>query len=173
MPIRCFLDTSYLMPFFGLEVTIDGLTAQLLEVQEDDRFRFLYSPVSFIEIKWQVIGLGRVGHDIDDLERHFSQAIISLKSSSNWGMIDFVDADINDVAFELRRLGHNDYFDTVIASTALWNADLFVTEDEPLKKVIHAYFEKKGDASDVKSIPLHDWKTFFTQYIDGGLTNGS
>ncbi|MHA1847288.1 MAG: hypothetical protein ACTSXU_06560 [Promethearchaeota archaeon] len=161
MVTRCFLDTTYLMPFFGLDVSIDKLYEQLSQVIRNANYHFLYSPVSIIEIKWQVIKLGRSGCDIDELELRFSQAITSLKSNSQWELVDFVDASINDLSFELRKLGHDDYFDTIIASTALWKADLLVTEDGPLKKVIQSYFTKIGNQGDVKPIGLHDWKGFF------------
>lgn len=160
MQIRCFLDTTYLMPLFGFDVSVKNLKRQLLQAMSEDRFIFMYSPVSLIEIQWQVIKLGRTGHDVDELEKRFSRAITSLKNATRWKAIDFVDAKINDLAFDLRRTGHQDYFDTVIASSALWHADLLVTEDEPLKLAIQAHLSTKGDQGDVKPVALHDWHGF-------------
>ncbi|OLS12196.1 MAG: hypothetical protein RBG13Loki_4198 [Promethearchaeota archaeon CR_4] len=163
MIARCFIDTTYLMPLFGLNPSIQHLNDQLLQILRLDRFTFLYSAVSLIEIKWQVMHLGKHGHAIDQLERQFSLALSSLKIDPRHECVDFLNADINDLSYELRKLGHNDYFDTIIASSALWEAEIFITEDAPLKKVCQKYIES-NQSSEIKKIEILDWNAFHVKY---------
>ncbi len=164
MKIRCFVDTTYLMPLFGLKTSVQDLNEQFLEILGKDRFTFLYSSVSMIEIKWQVIHLGKKNYDLDLLEKQFSLALSSLKNDSRYECIDFLNADINDLSYELRKMGHNDYFDTIIASSALWEAELFITEDDPLKKVSQDYMGRK-QSPDINKIEILNWEAFHVKYV--------
>ena len=67
-----------------------------------------------------------------------------------------MDPIINDISYELTKLGHNDYFDTVIASNALWLADIFLTEDELLKTKIETLIKAKI-VQDLKPIQIQSW----------------
>ncbi len=72
--------------------------------------------------------------DIDVLEKKIYLALSSLKNDSRYECVIFLSADINDLSFKLRKMGHNDYFDILIASSARWEAEIFITEDDSLKK---------------------------------------
>ncbi len=158
--IKVYLDTTLLMPLFGLEPSIPNLKKEFLEILEMNGFTFRFSVVSIIEIKWQVIKLIRLGANAEELEKKFSQALISLKEDERYNQTDLLDSKINDFSFEFRKLGHEDYFDTVIASSALWESEIFITEDDPLKEVIRYYFEKNNNPP-VKLIKLLSWREFF------------
>jgi len=148
------------MPLFGLEPSIAHLREQFLELLTQDRFVFNYSPVSIIEIKWQVMRLIGSGYNGDLLEQKFSQALTSLKEDDRYNIVDFLDARINDVSYELRKLGHSDYFDTIIASSALWESDKLITEDNPLKLIIQEYFDKNKD-SHFEKIEILTWEEYY------------
>ncbi len=160
MKNRCFLDTTYLMPLFGLSNDIPGFGDQFLAVLTKGSLTFLYSPVSMIEIKWQVLKLEKTSPVIDKYERFFSRGLTSMKNDPRFQVVDFIDASINDVSVELRKLGHNDYFDTIIASSALWHAEVLVTEDDPLKKTLHAFMRDRASDLDVGKIAVQDWSEF-------------
>lgn len=162
--IKVHIDTTYLMPLFGLESLIEGLNNQILEILQLDQVVFNYSPVSIIEIKWQVIKLSKSGIDEEVLEKKFSQALTSLKEDKRYNAIDILDAKINDLSFELRKLGHDDYFDTIIASSALWESKKFVTEDEPLKLIIQEYFNTYKETH-VDMIELLSWEEFYSSMV--------
>ncbi len=152
------------MPLFGLKNSVRNLNEQFIEILHKDRFIFLYSAVSIIEIKWQVIHLGKMDYDIDLLEKKFSLALSSIKNDSRYECIDFLNADINDLSFDLRKRGHYDYFDTIIASSALWEAEIFITEDNPLKKVCQEYMGSK-QSSEINKIEILSWEAFRIKYI--------
>lgn len=158
--IKVHLDTTFLMPLFGIEPSIPNLKREFLEVLKANDFKFSFSVVSIIEIKWQVMKLIRLGTDAEKLEKKFSQALISLKEDERYQSIELIDSKINDLSFEFRKLGHKDYFDTVIASSALWETEILITEDNSLKEVIKDYFEKNRNPP-VKLIKLLSWYEFF------------
>jgi hypothetical protein len=159
-----FLDTTYLMPLFGLSNDLPGFDEQFLALLKKESITFLYSPVSIIEIKWQVIKLGKTSPMVDTHERLFSRGLTSMKNDPRFQVIDFIDASINDVSVELQKLGQNDYFDTIIASSALWYAEVLITEDDPLKKILHAFMRDRANDLDVGKIAVQDWSDFYTSH---------
>ncbi|MEX2684125.1 MAG: hypothetical protein Q6373_021325 [Candidatus Sigynarchaeota archaeon] len=160
MKNRCFLDTTYLLPLFGLSNDMPGFDDQFLAVLTKGSTLFLYSPMSIIEIKWQVIKLEKTSPVVDKYEKLFSRGLISLKNDSRFQVVDFIDASINDVSVELRKLGHHDYFDTIIASSALCHAKVLVTEDDPLKKTVQTFMRDRAKDFDVGNIVVQDWNQF-------------
>ena len=165
MAIKCFLDTTYLMPIFSVSNGIDQFEVQFQEILGLNSCTFLYSPVSIIEIKWLIIKLGKSGQDIDELERAYSRALTSIKNSDEFTLIDFVDATINDISFDLRKRGHTDVLDAIIAASALWNADIFVTEDDPLKKVMESYTRDVKGLQDIAPIEVLNWASFCKKFV--------
>lgn len=159
--IKVCLDTTYLMPLFGLDTSIKNLKPQFLELLEKNRYLFHYSPVSIIEIKWQIINLSTSRQKAEKFETQFSQALTALKADKRFVVVDFLEARINDFSFELRKLGHTDYFDTVIAGSAVWETKKFVTEDEPLKQVIQQYFQTTVN-SGLNEIEIISWDEFYS-----------
>ena len=117
--IKVHIDTTYLMPIFGLESLTKGLNNQILKIFQLNQVTFNYSPVSIIEIKWQISKLSKSGIDEDVFERKFSQALTSLKEDKRYDVIDFFDAKINELSFKLRKLGHDDYFDTILRNEGI------------------------------------------------------
>ena len=79
-----------------------------------------------------------------------------MKFDDRFTETSFIDPIINDISYELTKLGHTDYFDTVIASNALWSADIFLTEDRPLKTKIETLF-KSNTIQDLKPIQILSW----------------
>ncbi|HME54180.1 MAG TPA: hypothetical protein VKM55_18285 [Candidatus Lokiarchaeia archaeon] len=165
MVVKCFLDTTFLMPIFSVSNNLNQFDNQFQDVLDLNTCIFLYSPVSIIEIKWLIIKRGKSGQDIDELERAFSRALTSLKNSDEFNLIDFVDARINDVSFDLRKRGHDDVFDTIIAASALWTSEIFVTQDEPLRKAMELYARDMQGQQDVVPVEILDWPAFYKKWL--------
>lgn len=144
------------MPIFNLETSIDDLNVHFKDLLASPSYRFSYSTISIVELKWIMINLSKKGKDRDILEKQFSESLASLKFDSRFIETSFMDPIINDISYELTKLGHNDYFDTVIASNALWLADIFLTEDEPLKTKIESLIKAKT-VQDLKPIQILSW----------------
>ncbi len=88
----------------------------------------------------------------------------SLKEDERYNVIDFLDAKINDLSFELQKLGHDDYFDTILASSALWESKKFVIEDKQLKLIIQDYF-KIYKETHVDMVELLSWEEFYSSMV--------
>ena len=162
--INCFLDTTYLMPLFQLDITIEGFEEEFHEIFQSGRFYFLFSPVSILEIKWQIIKLSKSGHSIDELEKASSRALRTIQKTEQFKLVNFVDEAINSVSFELRKQGHNDLFDTIILGSALSTAAIFVTEDEPLRKVLKKYEQLTVNSEKRARLETHDWRSFVKMF---------
>lgn len=147
------------MPLFNLETSIQELSIQFSKLLEKNKFKFSYSTVSIIEIKWIIMALSKKGIQRDELEKQFSESLGTLRYDKRFEEADFIDPIINDLAYELTKLGHKDYFDTVIASNALWSTDIFLTQDEPLKKKIQEML-KNNTMEDLKPIKILNWNEF-------------
>ena len=130
------LDTTFILPIFNLETSIPNLENELMKLLETNDYLFSFSSVSIIEIKWIIIQLEKKGENRDELEKQFSESVGALRNDNRFKEITILDPLINDVSYELTKLGHKDYFDTVIASSALWQADLFLTVDKELERKI-------------------------------------
>ncbi|HMF31664.1 MAG TPA: hypothetical protein VKK79_09630 [Candidatus Lokiarchaeia archaeon] len=152
------------MPIFGLDTSIENLGEQIQEILGSKQYLFQFSPISIIEIKWQIIKLEKKTSNLNAMEVHFSHALSSLRDDTRFYSVDFLDANINDISHELRKIGHKDYFDTVIASSALWNADLFITEDEPLVKIVQSFLSDHQINGVNPTIQLERWSSFYANY---------
>ena len=153
------LDTTYLMTIFNIETSIEKLDSQFREILGKNKFNFSYSTISIIELKWIIIGLSKNGINRDILEKQFSESLGALKYDTRFTETSFMDPIINDISYELTKLGHKDYFDTVIASNALWSADIFLTQDEPLKKKMQQLLQNKV-IENIKPIMILNWDQF-------------
>jgi len=157
--MKVFLDTSFLMPFFGLDTTIKDLEKQLNETLEIQGLTYFFSPVSIIEIKWQIIKLEKSGINRDQFEEAFSNAVAMLKFDNMFRSVNLEEPTINDISYELQKLEHNDYFDTVIGASAMLTSDTFITQDEKLTKKMKLLWQNQtGVYPEIKIIT---WKKFY------------
>jgi PIN domain nuclease of toxin-antitoxin system len=147
------------MPLFNLETSIPNLEKDFMKLLKTNSYQFSFSSVSIIEMKWIIIQLEKEGKDREELEKQFSESIGALRNDNRFNEISILDPVINDISYELTKLGHKDYFDTVIASSALWQADLFLTLDKELERKINLLIEKRT-FSMLSAIPILNWFKF-------------
>lgn len=163
--MKIFLDTTFLMPLFGLETSINNLSKQFKTIIEDSSLRFMYSPISFIEIKWQIIKLGRQGKDRDKLEELFSNTLGTLKYEDVFISVNLDNPTINSISYELQKMGHSDYFDTVIGASAMITSDILLTEDGKLSKRIFKLSER--NPAIYPAIEINSWRIFYNNFKSG------
>lgn len=147
------------MPIFNLETSVPNLDTEFLKLLSETNYLFSYSTVSIIEIKWIIIQLAKKGEIIEELEKQFSESLGALRNNNRFKEITMIDPLLNDVSYVLTKLGHKDYFDTVIASSALWEADMFITQDKELVKRLNLLIRKKL-FSMLSPILLLNWNQF-------------
>ena len=95
-PKRLFLDTSYLMPFFGLDISISNFNTTLTQLLNIQSITWNYSPVSVIEIKWLILKkIKQVPSLEEELEERYATGCDMLNQDNRFQQVDLVDGRIN------------------------------------------------------------------------------
>ncbi len=135
--MRVFLDTTYLMPLFRLENSVNLEIEEIIKLFAREDLRFQYQIASLIELKWISIKGGYNNDDLrDDLEKAFSNTLRYLEENEKIISISIDNDTINDVSYELQKYGHKDYFDTLILASAIIHSDILLTEDDAFTKLV-------------------------------------
>jgi PIN domain nuclease of toxin-antitoxin system len=147
------LDTTYILPFFGIDVAILGLRESMTRILASRQHDIGITSLSIIEAKWLSIQQFKKKNDKTYLGRA-NMAIESLQGGRYMKVTDpwFV-KNAARYADRLLELGHKDYFDCWIAGTARAEGRTLVSEDEPLAKLI----VEEAHWDDFKMVP---WKDF-------------
>jgi len=129
-------DTTFILPFFGIDVAIPTLRDQLESILRARQLDILVSSCSLIEAKWNSIRQYQKTKNKDYLDGA-NQALASLQANKYMKIVDtwFV-KDANAYADELLLCGHRDYMDCWIAATAKVQGLVLVSEDISLKELI-------------------------------------
>ena len=128
--MRILLDTSFLLPSLGVEVT--GAAEALGNLEGND---FYYSKFSILECSWIFISLERkkVAIDMETVE-------IGLYSIERSYRRVIENAEVFIEALKLRRAGHTDFLDCLLYAISLKESLKFLSFDAELKKFVR----KKG-----------------------------
>jgi len=126
------LDSTYLLPSFGIEVEglSDGHIRALREAWLRGLVRFYCLSVVWVEVIGKVCREARKsGLEIGDV---VDTAIRSLLGS---GVYEWIDPapDAIKLAFKLRLAGHKDIIDNLLYATSITRNTVFLTMDEALK----------------------------------------
>ena len=144
---KILLDTSYLLPLFGIDVEIDGLKENFPKVLK--RFEVYYSPISLIETKFIILRLLKEG--INLLE-DYRVGLDSILAEDLLKPTLLTNSEIEDVADKLLiDKGLKDYFDRMIYATAVVFKLALVTEDRKLTELASNY--------SLKPPKVYSWKT--------------
>lgn len=138
---------------------LDTLIANLLD---EERILLLYSPVSIIEIKWEILRQEKdrgTLEKLNGLQRNFQEGLKALGADKNTRELSLTDHATDSIVTILRKQGHTDYFDTVIGAQALLYSNYFLTLDRDLIRQIKAYYKTYAiEKSD--QIGMGNWKDF-------------
>jgi len=131
---RLLLDTTYLLPIFGVYVKLEGYEELFPKVL--DEFTVMYSPISLIESKWIILSLAKNFKSRRSvLLESYRKGLKAILNDERLTPTETTSPDIEEVADKLLELGVKDYFDRMIyASSTCYNA-ILLTEDEELMRV--------------------------------------
>jgi hypothetical protein len=149
-----FLDSTYLLPIFGVKLeyrNFDSIFAELLE-----KFEVRYNPVSLIEIKWSVLGMSKkksAGDDNAALFQSYRTGLAALQRDPRIQSTILTNEKIEEIS---DRLTHTipDYFDRLIYSTAAHFRGNLLSEDSHLGGV----FRKTVDEDVPRPATIMKWK---------------
>lgn len=129
------LDTTYLLPLFGIGVGLaryESLFPRLLEA-----VRVGYNPVSLVEAKWISLRLARDRPDRrDSLLSAYRRGLAAILSDERISATDLTGPEVEAVADRLLlEFGLSDYFDRVIYATSVVENAILLTEDGELLRL--------------------------------------
>jgi len=130
------LDSTYIMPFFGINVNIPNIKNDLTRLLFKVSGKIFVTSCSLIEAKWKAIRNYFKSGDKQYLERANS-AFESFQQNKYITLLNawFV-RDASKWADQLLIEGHQDYFDCWIAGTAMAQNLVLISEDKPLFQII-------------------------------------
>jgi len=130
------LDSTYIMPFFSINISIPNIKQDLVKILSKGAGKIFLTSCSLIEAKWKAIRNYFKSGEKLYLERA-NNALLSFQHNKYIQLIDswFV-RDASKWADQLLIEGHQDYFDCWIAGTAMAKNLVLVSEDQPLNKII-------------------------------------
>jgi len=149
-------DTTYILPFFGVEITISHIKEELERILVSKKQTILLSTCSLIEAKWKAL------HNFSKTrnQTYLTRANIALESFKTSQYFTLIDSwylkDACNAADELYTHGHSDYMDCWIAGTAKVKEAIFITEDNPLKDAINQLPEWQN-------LSVLSWETFLSE----------
>jgi len=129
------IDTTYLLPIFGVGVELEGFESLFPRVLEE--YEVLYNPLSIVEAKWISLKLGREDPSKrEELLSAFIKGLKVLMSEERLRQTDITSPEIEETADALfLKAGVRDYFDRMIYATAVGVGASLLTEDEVLREV--------------------------------------
>jgi len=128
---KILLDTTYILPIFGIGIKIPNLKEKLLELEKNSQL--LINSLSILEAKWKILKLAKKTPDIID---SFQEGLLFIEKRKIFHIVNFHEYSIDVIATELNRF-HKDYIDCSILASAYIYADIFITEEkENMKKLI-------------------------------------
>ena len=95
-------DTSFLMPIFSMDIGIPELDTRIATLLDDGKILLLYSPVSIIEFKWEIL---RQEKDIDTLEKldrfqtNFREGLKALGADKNTRELSLTDHATDEYSY--------------------------------------------------------------------------
>jgi hypothetical protein len=153
-----FLDTSYLLPIFGVQLEYRNFESVFSKLHE--RYSLKYNPVSLIEAKWIILKHSKKVLDQRDvLLQAYRKGLLSLEKDPRLQGSVLTSEAIEELSDNLlTEQGVTDYFDRQIYSTASILHSILLTEDEPL----HELFNKSGTKLP-KPRKIMKWQNLLTE----------
>jgi len=133
--LKVLLDSTYLLPSFGIEV--EGLQnehiIQLREAVIKGKIRFYCLTVVWVEV------IGKVFRENQRLKLDIEEILdVTIKSLLESGFYEWIQptSEAVKLAFKLRKLGHRDNIDNLLYATSITNNMIFLTMDENFKNFL-------------------------------------
>lgn len=134
-PLRVLLDSTYILPSFGIEVeglSIDHII-RLRDAGVKGKVKFYCLSVVWVEV------IGKLCREMERLKEDIDDVIeVAVRSLLESGFYEWLTPTSNAIkmAFKLRMLGHKDNVDNLLYATSIENNMLLLTMDEEFKKFL-------------------------------------
>ena len=130
---KVFLDTTFLLPFFQLDIAVQGFTLKKFRDFLEGLSEIHVSELSIFEAKSKIFRLSRKDPTYADALKNFGKNLALLREDEKFYFHPYVEAD--DVFFNLISSSFMnqklDCFDIIMLAQAL-NVGLLLTEDKEI-----------------------------------------
>ncbi len=133
--IEVLLDTTYLLPTFGVRVRgIDSSTLEKLrELGLSGEVRYYCSPVIWVELIGKIARESEArGEDLEDLVEESARSLLE-SGFCHW---IYPSKEAVKLAYHMRKLGHRDIIDNLLYSIALTERKMFLSMNSDLLKFL-------------------------------------
>jgi len=154
MTISLLLDTTYVLPFFGIEINLDSSFREEIKQlwkKGVKNYNIYLTSASIIESVYKLNREYRNLKDPEILERYPTVLPTIIRSKIVKIIDPFLNPVIAEICMKIRSFGHKDLMDCWIAASAIGLNAIFLTEDEELKNVLK-------NISEFKMKKIIDWK---------------
>ena len=140
------LDTTYILPLFGIKIIeLSNFKKISKELWSNGLKGYnIYLPsICLMEVMFKLTRENRKSNDVNILNR-YAIALPSILSSKSVKIFNpLLNPEASRIAINIRRAGHTDLMDCLIAASAAVLKGIFLTEDNKLSKVIKIMPENK------------------------------
>ena len=154
MNINLLLDTTYVLPLFGIDINLDdSFREEIKQLWKKGvkNYNIYLSSASIIESVYKLNREYRNSEDPEILNRYHT-VLPTIIRSKNVKIIDsFLNPVIAETSMKIRNYGHKDLMDCWIAASAIGMNAFLLTEDKELKSLL-----RKN--SELKIKKIIDWK---------------
>lgn len=140
------IDTTYLLPLFGLESQLSDYNVAFPRLLED--YDVKYNPISLLEAKWLVLRLAKKRkNERATFLKYYRQGIGAIYKEEKLQQSAFTAESVEALSDRiLIELELKDYFDRQIYSTAAQLSCILLTEDEDLHNLYKSEIMPKPKA---------------------------
>jgi predicted nucleic acid-binding protein len=154
--LKWLFDSTYILPWFGINVNIPHLKESLKEVLASRTGEIAVTSCSLIEGKWKAIRAYQKENNPAYLERS-NKALQAFAVGRYFQVINPWEVpEVSSLADELLKQGHNDYMDCWIAGTAKNRGVALISEDDDLRQLI-------STISTWSTLNIINWNEFLSQ----------
>ena len=156
MTINLLLDTTYVLPLFGIDINLDNdFREEIKQLWKKGvkNYNIYLSSASIIESVYKLNREYRNSEDPEILNRYHVVLPTIIRSKIVKIIDPFLNPVIAESSMKIREFGHKDLMDCWIAASAIKIDAIFLTEDKELKNLL-----KKNP--ELKMNEIIDWKIF-------------
>ncbi len=142
--IEVLLDTTYLLPTFGVRVRglDDGALSKLRELGLSEEVKYYCSPVVWVELIGKIAREAEArGEDLEDLVEESARSILE----SGFYRWIHPSKEAVKLAYRMKKLGHRDVIDDLLYSIAFTEGKMFLSMDPAFRK----FLEENGLETDI------------------------
>lgn len=155
--IEYFLDTSFLIPFFGMSINIKNIEKDFENILNRNEPIFGYSDISLVEIRFLIENKIRKGSPVE-LRDEYAVGLDILEYSDQFQNVGISDVDVSNLEIKfLTKYNYKDYFDCLIMASSYFTSKYLVTMDGSIKSTMKEFIRDTRTKVGSQFIKVISW----------------